>query len=424
MTSVDEPDIARARGGVVVLFVGMGVALGTQVARVPSIRDDLGVSPAQLAAIFIVGSLGGLVSFSLVGWASATFGSLRLVRVATVGTAVGFWAMGAATHLGSPVVFAASAFVGFAFWEAINTLANAEAATVERLIGRSIMSQFHAAFSLAMLTGIGLGVLFSRAHVAVVWHYGIVISVVSVANLLCARRAIVDGAPAELGSAERDGGVFVSLTLATRERRTLFIGIIVFCAFAVEMASADWVPLAVVDNFGQTEAVAGTLYTALIIAMSGVRIVGSRIIDRFGRVAVLRVCAVCVVIGSAAFAFTPAFWSVPIALFVWGVGSSLGYPLAISAAADDRSRATARVAAAAAFGTIAGLTMPQLIGFLAEGVELRKALLVVVAAAIAMFILAPSVRPLAVAAGDDAAGIETLPDPVLGTPRRADTLGL
>jgi fucose permease len=84
---------------------------------------------------------------------------------------------------------------------------------------------------------------------------------------------------------------------------------------------------------------------------------------------------------------------VPLAMLIWGAGASMGYPLAISAAADDRTRSTARVAAVAAFGTIAGLTMPQVTGLFAEHVELRKALLITVIAAAAMILLAPAARP-------------------------------
>ncbi len=106
-----------------------------------------------------------------------------------------------------------------------------------------------------------------------------------------------------------------------------------------------------------------------------------------------------------------ALVGIPLALVLWGAGAALGYPLAISAAADRRTHATARVAAVAAFGTLAGLTMPQAIGLLAERVDLRLALLLLVAVAAGMAALATAARPVADAhPGSEEEG------------RRADTL--
>ncbi|WP_062383783.1 MFS transporter [Demequina iriomotensis] len=414
-STADARRVRAARVSVMVLFVGMGIMLGTYVSRVPSVRDALGVSPAGLAALFIVGSIGGLIAFSVLGGLVARIGSLALLRVAAAATVLGFWAMGLAAHLGSALGFALALFVTLGAFETVNALSNAEAATVERLVGRSIMSQFHAAFSIALLAGVGIGALYSHEGVAVGVHYAVNVTVVGAAFLALASVAILDGRPPEAGSVESSDGLFVTLKVAARERRTLALGFILFCAFTVEMGAADWVPLAIVDDFGRTEALAAALYGFLVVAQSAIRIMGAGVIDRWGRVAVLRACGALVAAGALLFAFTPAFWGVPLAMLVWGLGVSMGYPLAISAAADDRTHATARVAAVAAFGTIAGLTMPQVIGLIAEHVELRKALLVTVIAAAAMVVLAPAARPLEPAPQGRPAEREEAPD--------ADTLG-
>ncbi|WP_062516958.1 MFS transporter [Demequina gelatinilytica] len=419
-SSVDARRVRAARAGVLVLFIGMGIMLGTHVSRVPSIRDALGLTPAGLAALFIIGSVGGLVAFALLGGLVARVGSLALVRLASGATIVGFWSMGYAAHLGTSLGFALALFVTLGAFETVNALANAEAATVERLVGRSIMSQFHAAFSLALLAGVGMGALYSHAGVAVGVHFAVNVTVIGAAFLAVAAVAIVDGRPPPADSVESKDGLFVTLKVAGREPRTLALGFILFCAFTVEMGAADWVPLAIVDDFARTEALAAALYAVLVVAQSVIRMMGAPLIDRLGRVTVLRTCAVLVAVGAVIFAFTPAFWGVPLALLVWGCGVSFGYPLAISAAGDDRTHATARVAAVAAFGTIAGLTMPQVIGLIAEHVELRKALLVTVVAAAAMYALAPAARPLEGAPGSLGQGAA---DRDREEVRDADTLG-
>ena len=64
-------------------------------------------------------------------------------------------------------------------------------------------------------------------------------------------------------------------------------------------------------------------------------------------------------------------------IVAWGLGSALGFPVGMSAAADDLKHAAARVSAVATIGYIAFLGGPPLIGFLGEQVGLLKALLVV-----------------------------------------------
>lgn len=393
VAAVEPRRVRAARLGVLVLFVGMGLMLGTHVSRVPSVRDALDVSPAQLASLFIAGSIGALLAFSVLGGLVARWGALALLRLAAVATMVGFALMALATHLGTAVGFGVAMFVTLGAFETVNALANAEAATVERLVGRSIMSRFHAAFSLAVLGGVVVGALYSREHVPVSAHYTVHAVLVGAAFLAASRSAVLDGAPAPAGTAERAGGLFVTWRLATSERRTLALGLILFSAFTMEMAANNWLSLTVVDAFGRTEAFAASLYAGFVIAQSAVRFAAVSIVDRLGRATVLRACAVLVAAGASLLAVTPAFWGVPLAFLLWGAGAALGYPLAISAAADERTHATARVAAVAAFGTVSGLTMPQAIGLLAEGVGLRLALLAMIGVAALMFALAPAARP-------------------------------
>lgn len=392
-SAVPPARVARARLGVFVLFVGLGVSLGTQVSRTPSVRDLLNVTPSQLALLFIIGFSGGLVSAVLIGWVVARLGSRVLFLASCSGMAVGIWGAGFATVLGSPAVFAASAWVTSFFWAFVDAAANTEAATVERLMGRSVMSQFHASFSIGMAGGLGLGILASHAELPVVWHLGASATLVLAVYLPSIRLAVIDGAPtARPGDAPF--GPFTHAREALRERRTLAIGVVMFFAFLAEMAASDWVPLSVVDDFGKTEAVGDAFYAAFVVAATAVRIVGHRFIDMWGRIAVVRASTVCMAAGAVLFAFTPVIALAPVALLVWGVGASLGYPLCVSAAADDPQRAPARVGAVTAFATVAGLTMPQVIGFGAEAFTLRKALLVVVAGAAVMFALAGALRPL------------------------------
>lgn len=63
---------------------------------------------------------------------------------------------------------------------------------------------------------------------------------------------------------------------------------------------------------------------------------------------------------------------------LWGLGASLGFPVAISIAGDDPDRPAQRVGAVATAGYLAFLVGPPSLGILGEHYGLRTAILAVV----------------------------------------------
>ena len=101
-----------------------------------------------------------------------------------------------------------------------------------------------------------------------------------------------------------------------------------------------------------------------VTAMTVGRLVGGSLLERFGRVPVLRATAVIALAGLLLVLFGG---STPVALagaLLWGVGASLGFPVGMSAAADDPARAAARVSVVSSIGYTAFLAGPPLIGLL------------------------------------------------------------
>jgi fucose permease len=228
--------------------------------------------------------------------------------------------------------------------------------------------------------------------VAPAWHFAIVAVAVTVVRLAVLPVAVLDGTPDPRVASRSLGGPFATAGAEYRNRRVLLIGAIVFAAAMTEMIAAQWLSLAVVDDFGQRESTGDMIYWIFVAAMFSFRMSGAGIIDRLGRVVTLRASALFVVLGVTLFAFTPTFWLVPLAVILWGAGAALNYPIGFSAAADDPRHAAARVAAVSSFSTVAGLMVPQAIGQMAQWIPLRHAMLLVVVGSIASFVLARAVR--------------------------------
>ena len=161
------------------------------------------------------------------------------------------------------------------------------------------------------------------------------------------------------------------------EPRTLLIGLIVLGMAFAEGSANDWLALAMVDERNASYATGALLFGAFTTAMTVGRLAGGPILDRFGRVPVLRASAALATVGLVIVIFVDQPVLMVAGIVLWGLGASLGFPVGMSAAADDPAKAAARVSAVATIGYLAFLAGPPLIGVLGDSIGLLRALLVV-----------------------------------------------
>jgi cyanate permease len=300
-----------------------------------------------------------------------------------------------------PVVLLGLALFGFGNGS-VDVMMNVEGAAIEKHTGRTILPLFHAFFSFGTVIGAGLGVLAAAWGVTVFVHTGVIaglivlLAVVSVANVPSREGAMDDDAVDAPAAGWRDR-LHLALS-AWREPRTYAIGVIMLGMAFAEGGANDWLPLAVVEDHGAEEAMGAAALTVFSIAMTVVRVFGGPLVDRFGRVTVLRVLAATATAGLLLFILAPNVPLVFVGAALWGVGASLGFPLGMSAAADDPAKAAARVSAAATIGYVAFLCGPPILGFISEGIGLLNTLFVIVGLIVLSGLFSGAARPLAASA--------------------------
>jgi MFS family permease len=411
VTAVIETDtrVRAATWATYAAFAGSGFGMSTWATRIPQVRDGLELTPSRLGLVLLAIAAGSIVALVMSGQIVARFGSARTVAamamlfgVALTGIAIGF-------QVGVWPVVAGLFFFGFAngAWD---VAMNVQGAIVERRLGKSIMSRFHAGYSIGTVAGalVGAGAIALGVPVSV--HLTVAGLTVAVIVILWVRSfvpdtAVVDDQTAAPGEIHNDAGKSSETdtgwrrTLATwRERRTLLVGVFVLAFAFAEGAGIDWISVAVIDDYG-APATVGTLAFALFLAaMTTGRWFGPALLDRYGRVPVLRVLAVVSLVGLGLFVFGSSTPVAFIGALFWGLGASLGFPVGMSAAADDPARAPARVSVVASIGYCAFLGGPPLIGFLGDHVTVQRALIAVAVLLGVALAVANAIRPLEPAA--------------------------
>jgi MFS family permease len=111
---------------------------------------------------------------------------------------------------------------------------------------------------------------------------------------------------------------------------------------------------------------------------------------------VLRLSAGLAVAGLVAFGLGPSMPFALVGVALWGTGAALGFPVGMSAASDDPTRAAARVSVVSTIGYSAFLAGPPLLGLLADSVGYRHALLVIVVPVVIGLAVIKAAAPLQV----------------------------
>jgi MFS family permease len=392
--ALSRAQIGAWRNAVFVIFALCGVAMASWVSRTPSIRDALGASTFQMGLIVFALAAGSIVGLTFSSHLLARIGSAATIRACLVAMGLGMILTGVgATMTTSALVVTGLAIFGLGMG-ACDVSMNVEGAANERALDRTVMPLFHAMFSGGTILGAALGAAAEFAGVSIVAHLAVIGAALFLGSVFTVRYLQID--PAATAIAEQDAGTaedgWRGRLGIWRDRRTLLIGLIVLGMAFAEGSANDWLALAMVDGHGVGNATGALVFGIFVTAMTIGRVFGVYLLDRFGRVPVLRVSAAFAAVGLVVVIFAPVAWLAGIGVVLWGLGSALGFPVGMSAAADDPRNAAARVSAVATIGYLAFLVGPPLVGFVGEHVGLLNALLMVLALVAVAGIVSPAAR--------------------------------
>lgn len=378
-----------ARLAVSTVFFVNGAILASWVPHIPTIGLRFSLGEGALGLVLLAVAVGAVTALSQCGRLIARFGSRAVTRVSTVMFCVALPLPLLAPSL--PWLLAALAFFGMANGT-MDVAMNAQAARLEHLYRRPIMSSFHALFSLGGLVGAVSAALLLSLGTAPVTHTASTATALLVIGALALTRLIPRPAPtavsvssgvsrdtpndADRPNADRPNDAADPPTeAATEPRRTLaLLGVLACIALVSEGAMVDWSAL-YMRQLGATAGLAATAYAAISLTMMIGRFSGDALRSRFGATGLLRYSALFAALGLGVALLVPTPTLALLGFAAVGLGLANLVPLLFSAAANLPGIASEDgLAAVATAGYVGFLVGPPLIGLAAEVTSLAAAL--------------------------------------------------
>lgn len=397
----------RWRAALYLLFGLTGIAFASWITRTPTIRDAVGASTAQMGVVLLGLSVGAMSGILVAPRLVTRYGGRPVTAWGGSSMAAGLAVVAVGTATGSAVVVALGLALLGAGTGSTEIAQNVEGAAIERLIHRPVLPALHGCFSLGTLAGAGAGIALNAARVPVSAHLAAVAALMAAAVVTTVRNVPPHTGREEAGAEHAPALTPAQVRAVYREPRVLALGVVILGMALAEGAASDWLPLMTVDDFGLSAATGSVVFTCFAAAMTTGRLGGGHLLHRFGRRRVMRSSAVLAVAGIAAVVLSPGIAVAAAGVVLWGLGASLGFPVALSAAGDDPRGAATRVGAVATAGYVAFLVGPPVLGLLGEHLGLRHAMVVVLGVVLVATCFTSAVgepRPVPAGAAPEAEG--------------------
>ncbi|MGW6586595.1 MFS transporter [Streptomyces globisporus] len=384
------PAARHARAAVAVLFFTNGALFANLLPRYPQIKEDLAIGNGAYGLAVAAFPAGAITAGLAAGVLVRRMGSARVAVLGTLLTGAGILAAGLAP---SVALFATGLFLAGAMDALTDVAQNAHGLRVQRLYGRSILNSFHAIWSIGAVTG----GLMAAGAMALDLSLGIHLTV-SAAVLVAAAGAALrfclpgpDNDPEETGPEQRDteearGAARVGLVLAA-------LVLIATAGTLVEDAGNSWAALYLSDALHASAALAAWGFIALVGAQFIGRIVGDRLVDRFGQRAVARAGGLITAVGMGLALAVPALPGTVLGFALAGFGVATLVPAAMHEAdALPGLKPGSGLTIVSWLMRLGFLLSPPIVGQVADTAGLRTGLLVIPAAGVLVVLLAGVLR--------------------------------
>jgi MFS family permease len=266
----------RARKGLLGTFFFMGFVSMAWVARIPEIRDANGLNNGQLGLILISSTVGAIIGAQLTGRLVHSYGTKAVIRVSINIMPIGLMLMGFST---SPLTLIFGLFIMGLGYSSMDIASNTQGVVIEKLLGRRVMSSFHAMWSSGAFVTTVLGGSIAK-HVSPRDNL-VGVGIACFFLFIPAMRMLL---PADLD--EHNGGeeeTQAKIPLFSKSVLPLWgMGIGLLGGLIAEGAASDWGAILLRDDMGFGIGVNASAFAVFSSAMIAARFLGDKTLDYFG----------------------------------------------------------------------------------------------------------------------------------------------
>ena len=345
------PSTAPARLATRLAFFTAGFSMACCAPLFPFIKANVGADERQFGVLLLCFGLGSIIAMPVTGLVAARRGPRSMVMLGGFGLIVFLPALAIAE---TPFILGTALFLFGASLGTIDVAMNVHGVEVESQEKRSLMSSFHAQFSIGGLFGAGLMTLLLSMGVSLIITAFIGATVVFMAMLLTIRRLLF------VSAVEQHLFVFPRGIV-------LLLALLAAIMFLVEGAVLDWGALLVIDRQLAAPQNAGVGYILFSAAMVIARLTGDRIISVFGEFWILIAGGIVTILGISVILLSSLPLVALVGFVLIGLGAANLVPIFFSAAGRQKVMpASLAIVSVTTTGYAGVLIGPAMIGFTAD----------------------------------------------------------
>lgn len=344
------------------IFFFSGFGCATWAPLVPIVKQGLSVSDDIMGMLLLCIGIGSFLSMPLSGALARKYGCRKVITIASIIFVIILLAI---TQVNSVYQLVPLLLVFGSAMGLIDVVMNINAVFVEQASGRSIMSNFHAMWSIGCFVGAGIFGIWLSLGLSPLMATIIAVLIMLALLSLCYGKLLPYGAKED----EKE-----STLLAIPKGIIIFFSIIIGISFLAEGAVMDWSGIYITEVHGMDIALAGTGYSIYSVAMFLTRITGDYAVNRFGKKIMVAGGLLLSFIGFMLLVF--ASWEPLIfsAFFLMGIGLANVVPVIYSLAGNQTDMPSGQaVAAMGTFGYLGILCGPAAIGYISNATSLNWA---------------------------------------------------
>ena len=343
----------RGRWAVAAIFFMNGLVLGAWAPQIPVLLMRLEITEFTLGLLLLLFGAGAVSAMVLAGHLIARHGSKSITTLFAISCCFGLLIVALAPTVATAAV---AMFIFGGTFGATDVSMNANAVTVEKRLGRAIMSSSHGFWSLGGFVGGSTGglMIVNWGHLA---HAVIVTIAAGIITAVAIRHLVADPPIAQQHrkfTLPRQPGIYV-------------LGVMALLVMNSEGAILDWGALYLNQELGSDIATAGLAFGAFAGAMAVMRFLGDGVRNRLGAVTTFRISCLVASAGILVAGLSPWAWLAIGAFAVAGLGIANTVPILFSAAGNQPGTSSgAGVSVVTTMGYSGILVAPSLIGFIGE----------------------------------------------------------